>query len=403
MSEEKRYQTHIEHGLSLLLLAGCFLIIVIFFFSQLFESSRKHFWGDETYALNYCVRNHSYINILLNGAQPQGSPAPLDYLACKALDQIKEKVSYFGLEPEVYFRLFANLITALSVLVVMVIFRREIIVSKEDAPVKTAQLLLLLFVPIAFLFNRQVYYYAAEMRPYALWNSIFFIVLAVTLSDKKNSWLLFTMLVLLAFSATAAVFQISSLALAYFIINLLQQQDFKKIFINAVKLFALPFLIVLYYCFHVGKMGFVSSLDGSWSDFFTLWKHQSIIPIIMVVAIAMCFAKKENIKYAIAPLSFLILFMLGPLIFWVTWFKKFFFCDRQFIYYALTKPIFVLTAIKCMPAYARNIKSKNIAIMILIIFCIIGAALTLRPKIIMKFKRAISNVVSINLQQYTNN
>ncbi|MFH1655220.1 MAG: hypothetical protein ABH954_01250 [Candidatus Omnitrophota bacterium] len=394
MIRSRKNQSHIEKGLNLVFLAVYLFIVIIFFLSQLVESSNKPFWGDETYGLITNVRGDSYITTLLHGAKQQGSPAPLDYLACKVLDQLKEKVSYFGMSEEVYFRLFANGITAFSALMIMFLFRREIVKTKEDITIKTAQLFLLLCVPIGYLFAQQIYYYAAETRPYASWNSIFLLVLATSLLDAKKNWLFFVMLILLSLSATAAVFQISAIALAYFMVNLVKWEDFKNILIKTIGLFLLPLCIVLYYCFRAGIWDMVR-YGASWDDFFKMWVHQSIIIPFMFFVIVLCFKRKENRKYATAPLAFLILFLLGPLIFWITRLRGFFYSERQFIYYGLTKTVFILTAIKCLPSYVKNIRSKTIVLVVIIIFCVVGAAFTLRPKRLKKFEQARVNALKV--------
>lgn len=378
--------------LNILFIASYLFIVVAFFLSQFVESSQKSLWGDETYSLQYCIRNHGYFDILLNGAQPQGSPAPLDYLACKFLDQIKEKVSYLGMTPEVYFRLFANLVTIFSILVIMFLFKKEIFLSKEIIQVKAAQLFLLLCLPIVFLFTWQVYYYAAEMRPYALWTSLFLTVLAVSLLDLKSNRLFFATLILLSLSATAAIFQLNAIASAYFIVRFIQKDNFKDISKKAVRLFAIPYFIVIYYCLRVGKMGFEG---GDWGDFFELWNHKAILIPTMMVIIALCLIKEENRRYSLASLSLLILFIMGPVIFWVTRLKGFFFADRQFIYYELARPVFILTAIKCIPAYVRNIKSRFAIAAVLLVFCFLGAALTFNAKRLIRFDKARVNAARI--------
>jgi len=387
-------KSYIEKAINFFVIA-CFLFIVsTFFLAKLTESANKPFWGDETYGLELSAGKHSYFEILINGAKGQASPAPLDYLALKFLDQIKERTSYFGLTPEVYFRLFANGITIFSALMILFLFRREIAKSKENLSTKAVQLLLLLCFPIAFLFTPKVYYFAAEARPYALWNSLFLLVLATSLLDAKNNKLLFALLILLSFSATAAIFQISAILLAYFIIGLLQKNDFRNILKKAIKLFAVPFFVVLYYCFRSGNWDMVR-YGSTWDDFLKFWTHQSIIILIMLIAIAVCFVKRENRKYAIAPLSFLIVFLLGPLIFWITRFKGFFYVERQYIYYELSRPVFLLATIKCIPAYIKNAKSKTAITIILIVFFVVGGIFTLRPKRLRRFNKARINAMNV--------
>jgi len=393
MFSRKQYHLDTWKILSVLFIAVYIFIVVTFFLSQLVVSSRKPLWGDEKNGLQSSIINHSYVDILINGAQLQGSPSPLDYLACKFLYQIKEKVSYFGLPQETYFRLFANFITAISMLIIMFLFKKEVSISKDSAAVRITQLFLLLCLPLVFLFNWKVYYYAAEMRPYALWNSLFMIVLAVSLLDTKNNKLLVAMLILLSLSATAVIFQLGAIILAYLIVGFIQKEDLKGLFNKAIRLFVVPFLLGFYYCLRVGKLSFGG---GAWGDFFGFWVRKSDIIPIMAVLVIICLIKKENTKYAVAPLAFLILFIMGPVAFWVTRLKGFFFADRQFIYYELAKPLFILTAIKCMPAYARSAKSRHAFIIVILAFCLIGCVFMFNSKRMAKFRNAAVDALRIS-------
>src|SRR6185295_11496556 len=161
------------------------LLTGIFFLAQLNESVHKPFWGDELYGLKTSVRADGFAVMLVRGVQGQGSPAPLDYLALKCFDRIRDRVSYFGFHSLVYYRLWANGVTAAALLFVVGIFACQIY-KRRDAALKPLQLILLSFVPVCFLFSRMVYYYAAVMRPYALWDAMWLVVLAVSLSERKT-------------------------------------------------------------------------------------------------------------------------------------------------------------------------------------------------------------------------
>jgi ABC-type multidrug transport system fused ATPase/permease subunit len=389
-----KYQPYLYKALSLSFLLAYFFIIAAFFLGKIFDSFHKPFWIDEIYGLQGTIRNHSYLHLLFSGATGQASPAPLDFIACKALDQLKGAVAYFGFTPEVYFRLFANGVTVLGALVVMFIFKKEITNSKSNIAVKAAQLFLLLCLPIAYLFQRHVYYYAAEMRQYALWNSLFMVVLAASLLDEKENRLLFFSLILLAFSVTASIFQLAAAAAAYFIVQIINKHSLKNIFRNEIKLLAAPFLIALYYCLRV-ENGNVVDVGGTPGEFMGLWIHKAVAIPLMLSVIALCLMQKENRRYAMAALTFLILFLMGPLIFLITRLKGYFYAERQFVYYELALVVFILTLIKCIPAYVRDVKPRPVAYILLILFCLIGAGVTLRPKLIGKFNRAQVNALKV--------
>lgn len=396
-----KFRLSIYGILNLLFLIVYLFIVVAFFFGKIFDAFHKPFWIDEIFGLSV-IRSCSYTRLLFCGAPGEGSSAPLDYIACKVLDQIKENVSYFGFTPEIYFRLFANGITAFSALVILFLFKKGITNDRGNVAVKTTQLFLLLCLLIAYLFRTQIYYFAAEIRPYALWNSLFIIALATSFSEETNKKFFFFSLILVAFSATAAIFQISTLAAAYFVVRVVSTDKVKKILKDEARLFAIPFFVVLYYCLRAGKWNFVSPGEN-WENFISLWKHKlGIIPLMLSVITA-CFLKKENNKYAVAALAFLMLFLIGPLIFLITTSRGFFYAERQYIYYELSTAVFIMTLIKCIPAYTKKIKSKSIISVILITLCLIGASSALKSKYIKKFKRAAVNILKVSNGDFNNN
>src|SRR3989338_7042791 len=116
-----------------------FFITAVFFLSKMKEASEWPFWLDEQFGLESTIRFHSYADLLFHGATGQGSRAPLDYIICKALDQMKEKVSYLGLPPNVYFRLFANSVTAFSALLVAIFLGGEIAKNEKALPLSATQ------------------------------------------------------------------------------------------------------------------------------------------------------------------------------------------------------------------------------------------------------------------------
>ena len=364
-------------------------VIGIFFAAQMWEASQKPFWGDEKYGLMTSVREFGYGHMLIHGAQGQGSPAPLDYIVLKVFDQMKERVGYLGLRPEVYFRLWANGITCFSVIFIGLFFGMGIFRNKEGFLIKAAQAFLLLCVPFAYLFKTQVFYFAAETRPYALWNSMYFVVLGMLLfrDQRKPRWILFGFLVLLSFSATAVSFQLAAMILAFGLVRYWQERNFRLAVKEGAWLFTLPFIIVVYYCLKVGQWDTVSA-GGTREEFYRLWTHNGTIAPMMLVVMGICFFCEATRKYALAPLAFLLVYLMGPFIFWMTWLKGFFFAHRQFIYYDLAVPVFLLTLLKCLPACGQSIKSKEMRWVVVVVFCVLGASLTFRGKIVKRFEKA---------------
>lgn len=364
----------------------------IFALDQFYQASQKPFWLDERHGLEHSVRHAAFSDLFINGAKGQGSPAPLDYVFLKILDNLKGPLNSFGFTAEVYFRFVSIFSTLFAALFVLIYFSIHISRQASKVPTKIVQLILLGFVPIAFFFSRYVYYYAAEMRPYALWNALYFLALALSLLKDRYLWAWITFLVLLAFTATASIYQIAMLAMAYFTVEFIQNRSFVRDSINTIKVFIVPIVIALFYCFKVTQWAEPFSKD-EWSDYFHLWLHKMPIVPMMLVGIVLCWIKKENRKYTIAPLGFLLLYLLGPLTFWLTKMKGFFYTDRQYVYYDLTNPVFLLTVLCVLPAYSDIIKKKLYYFSILGVVILIGLSVTFKSKVNKKISKAVSRTV----------
>ena len=383
---DKKLKLGITLGLAL---CSAYLLFV-FFSSQMIEAANKPFWGDENANFKISLRPKSYVDMILYGAYKQASAAPLDYLVLKAFDDIKNTFPSIPLKDEVYYRLWANLANCLSLVAVFILFYRRMVKENVVPLTMGIQCVLLLLSGFAFLYSRQVYYYAAEMRPYALWNALWFFVLAASLFHKQNDRPLRIGLILLAFCVSAAIFQILCFALAIIIYQLIEREDMKAIIAKIVRWVLIPFIIVFYYCLHAGTWEMVSA-GGSVGSFFDMWNHQSIIIPKMLVLIGLCLGRKEARQYLLAPLTILILYLIGPGIFWITRLKGYFYDARQYIYYDLTNAVFILTVIQCLSVYMDSIKSKTNKVIISILLIALCFSFSFRKKFTSKFYRALEN------------
>ncbi len=356
------------------------LIISIFFLSRMEFAAEKHMWIDENNSVKQTLRKTTYTQFLLGQAVKQGSPAPLDYLFHKFMDANRNNVKWLNLTPNVYYRLVPNTITTVSAFLVFLLLLFDIIKSTAKPWVKSVQIILLAFVPVVFLFQPFVAYYAAEMRPYALWNCLYFLVLTAILCDFRRRWVLRGLLILLAFSATAALFQMLTLTCAAMIITFINEEKrLKPAFIKTAKDFCAPLLISLFYCFKSGTWHY--PYEVHWVDaFFAFFNHHSIIIPMMLLLIIACFARKEARHYVVVPAGYLLLFLITPLIFVSIIIKGYFYSDRLFLYLSLTNAIFLVTVIKCLPVYVRDIESKRLIGLIMIAVLILGASFVSRRK-----------------------
>ncbi len=313
--------------LGLLALSAAFVVL------EVRQAAALPFSGDEGVGLVDHMRPVSYGELLLRGAPNESSPAPLFHLAQKALDAAGASVGYLGLGPNVYLRLVSMTATLLLGLAACAllwsVLRRRGLADGQAA-------LLVLFVLAAFLFQTRVFHYASRMRAYALWNSLTFASLVV-LALVPRARVRLVVLSLLAFSASASAFQIVAFAAAWFATTRSRRPA-------DLASFALPLVIASWYALRTRHdWGFAGEEFGTWSRFLGFWALRAA-PLWFCAGAAYLLARRHEAlrPAAVAPLSLLLLMALGPLIYWVTRERNFFFTPRQYLYYGLATPVLVM-------------------------------------------------------------
>jgi hypothetical protein len=377
-------------GFYILAAAVCLFLSAVFFCSHLVESSQKAFWGDEVYGLQSSVRTNSYAALAIKGPSGQGSPAPLDYVALKSLDQIKKTVNYFSVSPRVYFRLWPLLVTVLAICIVVGICKQ--CVSTASLRVQCVQGFLLICSCFSFFYGSAVYYYAMEARPYALWNSFWLVAGVFALLGRRR--LLCLALIGLALSATASAFQIISLCLAYIVVRMVQKDKFAVILRDSAFIFSIPFVVSAYYCFRAPMSGYTGPENGTWNTFLTFWHGELRNFCLLIAVFFVCFIFKDIRKFSILALAMLLLFFLGPLIYWVTRSKGFFFTNRQYMYYELANTMAFLTCVCCLPHLLKQANRKIVTAVLVLVVAVSGWA-TFRKKKIRYFGVSVNNTAQL--------
>jgi hypothetical protein len=293
-----------------------------------------------------------------------------------------------GLNVEAYYRLIANGSTVLAAFGIFFLFLKTEL-SSIKINLAFLQGILVTFALVSFLFSRFVHYYAAEMRPYAIWNALYMLTLAAAILRPKAEKLLIGLMTLLALSATASIFQLGFLGLAYFWIEHFEK-GWKKSLIKTSRIFFLPMGISLFYCLRV-SVGEMKSSGGTWNDFLDLWINKATIIPLFLVEIWICFFKKETRSLAIAPIGFLLLFLAGPLIFKITEARGYFYADRQYVYYDLGTAVFLLTLAQLIPFHLHREMPKKIFCVTAVVIILIAGSLTFRKKVSRKFVQAFQH------------
>ncbi|MEK7760933.1 MAG: hypothetical protein AAB433_05090 [Nitrospirota bacterium] len=341
---------------------------IVFLFSQMHASSKKAFWLDESYAMTHMVRAQTYQSMIAQGLTKQGSPAPLDYLALKAWDSLRRTTGFMEQIPDLtYYRLPALIYTLIPYLLMCTVVVRKVI-HAESRPIVISIVSLSILIPFSYLYMNEINYYAREMRPYALWNALFSVSLILTILRTRGIWLA-PILVLLSLTATAALFQLLSLCAATITCGILAGEQKKQVWQEAAGLFAAPIILSIFYCLKVEQYGYDAP---TWSDFAHFYVRKlSTCGFLTIVLIAASFHQAMR-RQAAAILALLIMFSLGPVVFWLTLQKGFFFTSRQYLYYDLAGVIplfFVILHIERLQPMLKKLQ-RPIALMLIVILAI---------------------------------
>jgi hypothetical protein len=367
-------------------LAAVFLLFIssVFFIGQIEQAAQKPFWVDEVFSLSTSIKDTRYVDLIKSGASLQASPAPLDYIAQKTIYKISPIFEKQNIKPEVYFRFFPILITLIAAFLITWIVLSEIFNANASIGVIFLFGVLACFLPFSFLYERMVYFYALETRPYALWNSMWALCLTFQLLSRNHYFLTSLCLTMLAFSATSSIFQIAALAVAFLITEKIQGKTFQEIFMSGLKIFLLPMAVNFYYAFRVGSWRYDLGPD-EWDKFCQFWRHEFDVVPMMMVALGLCLFHPDNRRRAIVPVTALTLYFLGPIIFWLTYAKGCFFAERQYIYYDLHRIIFLAVVLVSLPAYLKGLRNQWVWGAVLVLSTGIILSTALRPKVCRKF------------------
>lgn len=351
---------------NLLFLAFAIFLSLFFLLSQFNYSRHKALWLDENHGIGR-INGMNVLPLIIKGPPGQSSKAPLDYLLIKALNYIRKEVKYFNFQPTTYLRLVSIFSTFL--LTILGVWFAWFYCRTNDI-LYFVQGISLLFALLFAWFQPHIYSYAALARPYALWNSLWFLCLSLFFLWPRLRLLSILCLTLLAFTVTTSIFQIMALSVSFLIVRLIEKEKWQSIFKEGISLFLIPTLVSLYYCLKAGQWGYIGPQWGTWSSFLNFWYHFKYVGIGSVIIIALCLLKDSTRPYVIPSMSVLLLYLMGPIIYMITRYKGFFFSNRQYVYYELAIPIFFLTVAYCYP-YWRVKKIKLWPKIIMIIFCLL--------------------------------
>lgn len=331
--------------------------ISLFFFMKAVNGAKhKELWMDEINGLS--SRSASYHDILVAGLASQVSKHPLDYVGQRLFDIVGKPLLSERMPKNVYFRLNSIIYNWFSgLLIIFVVYFR----MKKDPSnylVFLGQILCLLFALLIYYFWPYNFYHTIQMRPYALWNSLWLTVLGLFFVTKRFSWPLIVLLSLLAATAGAAFFQLCCLAVGFLVIRQIRKNDLKDTMVILVKAFSVPLMVSLYYILIDAGQRYVwySDFDKYLKEFFQFWLDKEMVPILSAVGLLFTIQWEELRDYAVVFLTMLFLYLVSPFINYLVLVKGVFFSSRHYLYYDLIYPLFFINMALILPFYWNRIQ-----------------------------------------------
>ncbi|MBF0485360.1 MAG: hypothetical protein HQL16_02485 [Candidatus Omnitrophica bacterium] len=334
---------------------------IVFSFRAVDFARGKDFWVDEKFGLEGTVRPASYYQLLTRGARGQGSAAPLDYVFIKALDQVYQK-SFAYIPHNVYYRLNSTFWDLALGLLVAFLFLYAFYRKTDNNAIIIMQLVLIGTALLTFYFKKDNMYFAGEMRPYALWNSLWYVMLALVMLRVSKIWIFLTG-IFLAFTSLGALMQIPALALVYFTFEVIDQKRPAAALREAALVFGLPFLIAVFYALQGDKFGYIASAadyQRYQNEFFSFWVSKWRVPFISGAGILLTAWNRQWRGCTAVFVTMLLLYGMAPALNYKILSSSFFFTSRQYLYYDLVFPLFYLMLALVLPEYWNMIfRLKN--------------------------------------------
>lgn len=345
---------------SLIFFVAISIIICQYCLTALKKAESKDFWGDEKFGLSV-ARGQSYGSLIVDGAGGQGSPSPLDYIILKAISGIRNSFGRFDIPPNVYYRLHTICYSILAGLLVTFLMYSRVRRTSTNYFVLACQLLLITRGLVSFYFSPWLLHFSVETRPYSLWNALWFVTLGVYVYYRRINIPVVIFMVLLAGTATASIYQLFSFGLAWLIVQIWDRKPWRDIFIMSLKYIALPTFVALYYIFvRSQKWGYTVGMEEQYyHQFFEFWTKREMIPILSVFGILLTSWIKELRAVTVVFMAMLILYLLSPMINYITIQHGFFFSTRQYIYYTLAYPFFFIVLALAMPEYLKKMRKPS--------------------------------------------
>lgn len=346
-----------------LLVATIMFVILIavisgMFLQRAFAGASAHdFWTDERNGMS--TRAASYSDLITGNLASQASRAPLDYIVEKLFDEVGGRLLSAGMPPNIYYRLNSIFYIWLSGLFIMLLIFFRIRRDARNYLVLLVQIIFLASALYHYYFWHENFRYWIQMRPYALWCALWFMILTLFFVDGRlKVWPFTVLFTLLAATATAAIYQLFSFGLAFAIVQLIRKEKCRDIMLTGLKVFLIPMIVSLYYILidRSTIYGWTADADQYIKEFFHFWLTKEMIPILSVLGILITVWIKELRNHTIVFLAIFILYLISPLINYAVVSRGIFFSSRHYLYYDLIYAVFLSSMAMVMPVYLEKIR-----------------------------------------------
>ncbi len=337
----------------------CALAVGFIFLNQAFQRAyKKPLWADEPYSLEMTVRRGNIPDMIVKGAREQASPAPLDYIFLKIYDNVRPATKALSLPESVYYRLHSVSVNFFSGLIAVFWLFRKAGKNTENYFVLLMQAFLLLAALVFYYFWYFNFQHSLEMRPYALWNALWFLVIAGYIYYGHFNRVLIVLLVLLGLTSSGAIFQMAGLMAAVFITRIINKEKPAGIVLDILKKFSLPVLICLYYISKQSGYDYdAAKAQQYYREFYHFWITKEMVPILSSTAILFAYRLRTLRPLTVIALSYLILYLLSPVFNALVISKGQYFSSRQYLFYDLIYPLFLIVLAMTLPVYFKKVCS----------------------------------------------
>lgn len=336
------------------------LLLAAAFLSRAFQcSAKKNISGDESFTLEATIRKENFWQVVWRGHPEQYSNVPLDFIFIKVYDDMRDSVQSFGLPKNVYYRLHPILSSVIAGLFAAFLLFHHVRKNVANHLIFLGQACLLWAALGFYYFWYFNFQYSIEMRPYALWNALWFATLALYMYYGRVNGVMVLMFCLLSAASNGSVFQITALFAAVLLVSvLLERESLKSIMPRLAKTAVAPAVIFLFYYLRQAPIGSGDTEQAQqyYREFYQFWFTKEMVPILSILGILLTLPFGPLRPVTTVFVCTMMLYLASPLINHLVISKGSYFSSRHYIYYDLIFPLFLMHGAVALPVYYQQLR-----------------------------------------------